>query len=70
MIFLHLESLENKLFELDFSMFQKACFYDQIFLHGHDIFFFGIIALFHAQKKLLKVSRPFLKKKFDMSQEP
>ena len=30
MIFLHLESFENKLFELDFSIFQKARFYGQI----------------------------------------
>ena len=30
MIFLHLESFVNKLFELDFSIFQKACFYGQI----------------------------------------
>ena len=29
MIFLHLESFENKLFELDFSIFKKACFYGQ-----------------------------------------
>ena len=29
MIFLHLESLENKLFELDLAIFQKACFYSQ-----------------------------------------
>ena len=29
MIFLHLESFENKLFELDFSVLQKACFYGQ-----------------------------------------
>ena len=27
MIFLHLELFENKRFELDFSIFQKACFF-------------------------------------------
>ena len=47
MIFLHLESFENKLFELDFSTFQKACVYDQapqegeFFLHGYDTIFFS-----------------------------
>ena len=29
MIFLHLESFVNKLFELNFSIFQEACFYSQ-----------------------------------------
>ena len=29
MIFLHLESFENKRFELDLSIFQKACFHGQ-----------------------------------------
>ena len=28
----------------------------EIFLHGYDIFFFLILASFHIQKKLLKVS--------------
>ena len=29
MIFLHLETFKNKPFELDFSIFQKSCFYGQ-----------------------------------------
>ena len=36
MIFLHLESFENKLFELDFSKFQKARFYGQTALKPVD----------------------------------
>ena len=57
MIFLHLESFENKLFKLDFSLFQKPCFYGQkktqegeFFLHGYDIYFFMILAPFHIKK--------------------
>ena len=30
MIFLHLESFEETLYDLDFSIYQKACFYGQI----------------------------------------
>ena len=29
MFFLHSDSIENKRFELDFSIFQKPCFYGQ-----------------------------------------
>ena len=61
MIFLHLESFENKRFELDFSIFQKPCFYGQApppgspprkvnFFHGYDIYFFKILAPFRIQK--------------------
>ena len=62
MIFLHLESCENKLLESDFSIFQKACFHGQtslgmwMFLHGYDIFF-EILT-----KELLKLSDRFVEK--------
>ena len=39
MIFLHLESFENKLIELDFSIFQKPCFYGETPKEGE--FFFA-----------------------------
>ena len=58
MIFLHSESFENKRFVLDFSIFQKTCFYGQIkgefFSHGYKIIFFKILASFHMQKNFWK----------------
>ena len=55
MIFLHLESFENKLFELDFSIFQKACFLRAIPLRKVKSFctvmtFFRDTCSFHVQK--------------------
>ena len=75
MIFLHVESLENKLFELDFSIFQKVCFYGQtpqegkVFLHSYDIFFRDPCSFPYA-KKLLKVSDHFVENICHMSQQP
>ena len=64
MIFLHLESFENKRFELDFSILQNLCFYGQTplrkvnFLQGYDIYFFKIRASFHIEKTSESI-RPF-----------
>ena len=69
MFFLHLESFENKLFELDFSIFQKACFYGQtslgmwIFLHGYDIFLWRFLVLSIYKKNLIRKYQTILSKK-------
>ena len=67
MIFLHLESFENKLFELDFSIFQKACLYGQTHLRRWFFFarlwhFFRDPCSFPCTKKLLNVSDHFVEK--------
>ena len=55
MMFLHLESFENKFSELDFSIFQKACLWSNPLrkvnycLHGYDIFLPEILDPFHIQ---------------------
>ena len=75
MIFLHLESFINKLFELDFSILQKACFYGQtpsgrwIFFYGYDIFFFEILASFLIHKSFWKY-QTILSNKSNMNQQP
>ena len=70
-IVLHLESFNNNLFELDFSISKKTCFYgktfqeDEIFLHVYEIFFFEMLVSFHMSKHfwtLLKVSDPVFEK--------
>ena len=67
MIFLHLESFVNKLFELDFSTFQKVCFTvkppweGEFSLHGY-AHFFQNSCLFPHTEKLLKVSKHFVEK--------
>ena len=67
MTFLHLESFENKLFDY-ISRYSKNRVFTvkplkkvNIFLHGYDIFFM-ILAPFHIQKKILKVSDYFVEK--------
>ena len=50
MIVLHLESLGNSLFELNFLIFQETCFYGQTFSGRgtflHDYEFFSSFLLF------------------------
>ena len=64
---LHLESSENKLFELDFSISKKRVFTvkpsqeDEFVLHGYDIFFRDS-CFFRYIKALLKVSDPVFEK--------
>ena len=59
MAVLHLESSENKLLTLDFSISEKTCFYGQTLL-GRSFFytvikyFFEILAPFHISKNFLK----------------
>ena len=74
MIFLHLESFENKLFELNFLTFKKRVFTVKPPEEGELVctvmtyFFFEILAPFHIQKmeifikKLRKVSDHFVEK--------
>ena len=64
MIVLYLESSENNLLELDFSI--KTCFYGQtsgrwVFLHGYEMFFQSSCS-FPYIKTLLKVSDPVFEK--------
>ena len=66
MIFVYLESFENKRFKLDFLIFQKPCFYGQstlerwIFFHSY--IFFRTLLLFSIWTKILKVSDHFVEK--------
>ena len=68
MIFLYLESFENKRFELHFSIFQKPCILQSnplrkvIFLHGYDIFFSRFLLL-SMYKKNFRKYRTILSKK-------
>ena len=67
MIFLYSESFENNQFELDFSIFQKACFYGQSplgrLIFCMVIYFFSRFLLLSIyKKKLLKVSDHFVYK--------
>ena len=53
---LHLESFENSIFELDFSISKKRISSvkrsqeDEYFLHRYEIFFFEILSPFHMSK--------------------
>ena len=65
-IILYLESFENKLFKLDFSIFIKTCFHGQT-LSGRRFFctvmiFFEILDPFHVSKHFWKYQTLFSKK--------
>ena len=72
MTVLHLESLENNLFELYFAITKKTWFYDQTLsgglfsLHGYDIF--SRFLLLSMYQNISESIRPCFRKKSEMSQ--
>ena len=74
MTILHLESFENNLLELDFSISEKRAFTvkpqgGEYFLHGYEILFSRFLLLFIYQNTSESI-RPCFRKKSDVSQQP